>query len=76
MSLKAFETTLIFYEPTRHLERTLREFQEVFGDKSIVIARELTKVFEEFISGSISDLLVHTQLKALKGECVLLINNR
>jgi 16S rRNA (cytidine1402-2'-O)-methyltransferase len=62
--------TLIFYESPHRVFKTLESILTVFGDRNVVIARELTKKFEEIIQGRVSELL---QLDPIKGEIVLLV---
>ncbi len=68
-----YETkTLIFYEAPHKLRKTLESMQEVFGNREIVLARELTKIHEEFIRGSIVDIL--KQINNPKGEYVIILD--
>lgn len=62
--------TLIFYESSIKLGRSLSDLKEIFGDIKIVICRELTKMHEEVWSGKISDAL--SRLANFKGELVIL----
>ncbi|MBR4496052.1 MAG: 16S rRNA (cytidine(1402)-2'-O)-methyltransferase [Acholeplasmatales bacterium] len=68
--LKYVNHTLIFYEAPHRIYETLADMLEVFGDRYVVLARELTKTFEEYISGSISDVLKEENIK---GEIVLIV---
>ena len=72
-SLKAFEGTLVLYESPYRIEKVLGELNEVFPDRQVVLARELTKKFEEFLRGKPAELLVLTQKRSLQGEFVVLI---
>jgi 16S rRNA (cytidine1402-2'-O)-methyltransferase len=54
----------------------LGELSEVFPERQVVLARELTKKFEEFLRGKPAELLVLTQKRTLKGEFVILIEPR
>jgi len=65
--------TIIIYENTLRLNRTIRQIIEIIGDRPAVICRELTKFHEEKIRGTLSSLLDLLNRKKLKGECVLLI---
>ena len=65
--------TIIIYENTLRLNRTIRQILEIIGDRPAVICRELTKIHEEKIRGTLSSLLELLSSKKLKGECVLLI---
>ena len=62
--------TLIIYEAPHKLESTLNTMLEVLGDRDICIARELTKIHEEFIRGKISEILNSVEYR---GECVILV---
>ena len=67
--------TLIFYESPKRIKRLVTSALEIFGDRNACLCRELTKRHEEFLRGSLSEIL--TALSArdqIKGECVLLIS--
>ena len=71
------ERTVIFYESPRQLPVFLEELQMVFGDRTAVLCRELTKIHEEFMRGRLSE--IHAALKqraSIKGECTLLVAGR
>jgi len=74
VSLKGSEATIIFYESPHRLLKTLQDMQEVWGDPVIVVARELTKKFEEIRREKTSLLIEHFTVHAPKGEFVLLYN--
>ncbi len=67
------ERTIVLYESPHRIQRTLRDLIEAFGDRSCVLARELTKMYEEMHRGTLSALLELTNDKTLKGEMVLVI---
>jgi len=67
-------STMIFFEAPHRLTKTLEEFLSVFGDVHIVIARELTKVYQEVRRELISEAITHFTKTQPKGEFVLLIN--
>ena len=69
-ALKLFPYTLIFYEAPHRIEKTLALALSVLGDRKACLARELTKLHEEYHRGSLSELC---RLRDLKGEMVLLI---
>jgi 16S rRNA (cytidine1402-2'-O)-methyltransferase len=73
-ALKGQEATIIFYESPHRLLKTLKDMQEVWDDPTIVVARELTKKFEEIRKDKTSLLIKHFTLHAPKGEFVLLYN--
>jgi 16S rRNA (cytidine1402-2'-O)-methyltransferase len=69
------ETTFILYESPKRLIKTLHLIREVFGEVSVCIARELTKIHEEFLRGSISDVIDKLlERDKIKGEVVLLFS--
>ena len=67
--------TLIFYESPHRIIATLNDMSEVFGDRKMVLARELTKTFETFLEGSIAEVLalVEGDPNQQKGEMVLMV---
>lgn len=72
-SLKDETSTLVFYLPTRKIPNFLTLINEVFGPRKIVIAREMTKVYEQFIRGTSNEILEKIDSMTLKGETTLLI---
>lgn len=72
--LKPSESTLIFYETPRRIVEALRDVEAVLGPRPIVLARELTKLHEEFLRGTASELWqTLEQRSSVKGEFVLMI---
>lgn len=71
--LSNLKHTVIFYESCHRIVAALEDIQSVFGDKNIVIARELTKKFEEIKRGTPSDLISHFQKTKPRGEFVVVI---
>lgn len=65
--------TLVFYEAPHRLLATIKNIYEVLGDREGVIARELTKVHEEFIRGPLSELIARIENDSLRGEFTILI---
>jgi 16S rRNA (cytidine1402-2'-O)-methyltransferase len=76
--LLANETrTIIFYESPHKLLKTLGQFVEYFGgDRNISISRELSKLHEETLRGSVSELLKHFEAKPVKGEIVIVVGGK
>ncbi len=72
-SLKIVTGTLVLYESPYRIEKLLGELNEVFPDREVVLARELTKKFEEFLRGRPAELLAMAQKRNLKGEFVVLV---
>lgn len=73
-SLAGEEATLIFYLPVRRIPEFLAAILETLGDRRTVIARELTKIHEEFIRGMASELLEAAGKRGFKGEATVLIH--
>lgn len=71
-SLKNFQNTIIFYESPHRINETLKTLLEVFGNRSAVIGRELTKLNEEFIRGTLEEL-ISIDPTTLKGEMVIIV---
>ena len=69
------EETLIFYESPHHIEETIKLLHSVFGDRRCVIARELTKLNEEYIRGNLLEL-TELDFSTLKGEMVILVEGK
>ena len=72
-NLKNREETLIFYESPHHIKETLKLMNEVFGNRDAVLARELTKINEEYIRGTLDELAAIDE-STIKGEMVLIIS--
>lgn len=73
-SLETRDDTLIFYEAPHRIDSTLKAIYEVFGDRPTVIAREITKRYEEFLRGNLSDLIKEPLL--IKGEIVIVMDGK
>jgi 16S rRNA (cytidine1402-2'-O)-methyltransferase len=72
--LKAQPRTLIFYESPRRILALLEELRAVLGDRRAVVCREMTKIYEEFIRGTLSELrAVLASRQDVKGECTVLV---
>lgn len=71
------ERTMIFYESTHRILKTLESLQKFCPDKKVCIARELTKIYEEIKSGTATELLeyLNTNKEKQKGEFVVLVSN-
>src|SRR5260370_15087725 len=65
--------TVVVYETPHRLGEALRDAQELLGDRKACLAREITKVHEEFIRGTLSELVERVGAKKLRGEMTLLI---
>ncbi len=69
--------TLIFYESPHKLVKTLTQFSEYFGaERKASVSRELTKLYEETIRGTLAELVQHFTTKSPKGEFVLIVSGK
>ena len=69
--IKKIKQTLIFYEAPHKLINTLENIKEILGDRNIVLAKEITKIHEEYIRGKVSEVLQKQQNP--KGEFVIIV---
>jgi 16S rRNA (cytidine1402-2'-O)-methyltransferase len=68
------ERTMVFYESPHRLLKTLEQCMEYFGqERTCSVSRELTKVFEENYSGSLTEVYQHFTAKDIKGELVIIV---
>ena len=66
--------TMVFYESPRRLLSLLQEFLDTFGDRNIVVTRELTKIHEEALRGTVSDILADLKARdTIKGEITVIL---
>jgi len=73
-NIKELNATLIFYESPRRVKTLISTMLIIFGDRKACLAREITKLHEEYLRGSLSDILKKLEAKkAIKGECSLFI---
>jgi 16S rRNA (cytidine1402-2'-O)-methyltransferase len=72
-ALRTFAGTLVLYESPYRIEKLLSELLEVFPGRQVVLGRELTKKFEEFLRGTPVELIEITKKRSLKGEFVVLV---
>lgn len=76
-SLKDEERTMIFYESPFRLVKTLQQFAEVYGgDRQVSVCREISKVHEESVRGSLDEVIAHFKEKEPKGEIVIVLAGR
>ena len=71
--LKDATRTLVFYEAPHRLLEMLKDAREILGEREIVIAREVTKVHEEFVRGTIGTAIEYLKRRPVKGEITVLI---
>lgn len=74
--LKKRQETILFYEAPHRLKETLKDMELVLGNRRIVLARELTKKFEEFLRGTLTEAVEWSQTEEIRGEfCIVLEGN-
>ena len=72
LSLENKKETLVFYEAPHRILKTLNQIRDILGNRYACLARELTKINEEYIRGSL-DELIHLDESTLRGEMVLIV---
>ena len=70
---KAYPETQIFYESPHRVKATLENMLSIYGDRSVVLVRELTKIYEEYQRGLISEVIGFITENPLKCECLLIV---
>lgn len=71
------ERTMIFYESPHRLLKTLQQFAEYFGvERKVSVSRELTKIYEETVNGSVQEVIRHFLEKEVRGEIVIVVEGR
>jgi 16S rRNA (cytidine1402-2'-O)-methyltransferase len=74
--LKKRQETILFYEAPHRLKETLKDMEAILGNRRIVLARELTKKFEEFLRGTLAEAVEWSQTQEIRGEfCIVLEGN-
>ena len=72
-SLENLDMTIVLFESPHRLIKTLNQLKEALGERPIVVARELTKLYEEIIRGNFSSAIEFFEAKKIKGEIVIMI---
>ncbi len=75
-ALKNEEATLVFFIPTRKLLPFLKAILAEMGNRQVVVAREMTKIHEEFIRGTIEEMVQKLEGRALKGEATVIVKGK
>jgi len=71
--IKNLDVTIIIYESPKRLEKNLKIIYEILGNCKVVIAREISKIYEEYIRGELKDIINQLKNKKLKGEITLIL---
>jgi 16S rRNA (cytidine1402-2'-O)-methyltransferase len=74
--LEKARETIIFYESPHRIIETLKDIFDIFGDRDIVLARELTKMYEEVLRGRVSEIQSQITGRKIKGEITLVISGK
>jgi 16S rRNA (cytidine1402-2'-O)-methyltransferase len=74
--LKELRETLVLYESPHRINQTLQDIFEILGNREMVLARELTKIYEEILRGTVSEIINQIKDKKLKGEITLIISGK
>ncbi|MBA4423428.1 MAG: 16S rRNA (cytidine(1402)-2'-O)-methyltransferase [Syntrophus sp. (in: bacteria)] len=75
-SLKQDERTLVFYESPRRLLSSLQDIDELLGEREVVVSREMTKIYEEFLRGPAGRLITDLGEGPIRGEVTLIVAGR
>jgi 16S rRNA (cytidine1402-2'-O)-methyltransferase len=75
-ALQDHPETIVLFESPHRLLKTLRAVYEAWGNRPVVVARELTKVHEEFLRGTLAELIAELERRPRRGEVTLLIGGR
>ena len=76
-TLQNEERTMIFYESPHRVLKTLNQFVEYFGlERKVSISREISKMFEESIRGTVAEVILHLEQKKPKGEFVIIVSGK
>ena len=72
--LKNDARTLVFYEAPHRLNESLQDMHQIFGERQIAIGRELSKVHEEFLRGTVSEVMARLADREVKGEITIVVH--
>lgn len=67
---------IVFFESPNRLKKTLKDILTIFGNRDIFIAREMTKIHQEFFRGSTKEAIQHFSEKDVKGELTIIISSK
>jgi len=75
--LKKRQETILLYEAPHRIKETLKDMEAILGNRRIVLARELTKKFEEFLRGTLAEAVEWSQAEEIRGEfCIVIEGNQ
>ena len=73
-SVKKETKTMVFYESPNRIVSTLKDIGDILGDRQIAVSRELTKIYEETLRGTVSEVIKSLEEKRVKGEITLVVS--
>lgn len=74
LDANASHATMVFYESPYRLVKTLKEMRECFGgERKAVVGRELTKLYEECIRGTLDEVIARLEKQTIRGECTIVV---
>jgi 16S rRNA (cytidine1402-2'-O)-methyltransferase len=73
---KDLEATIVFYESPKRILKTLKIMKEVFKEGKIAIAREISKIYEEYLRGDLDEIIEILEKRKLKGEITVIFSKR
>lgn len=71
--LSQLTDSILLYESPYRIKKTIADLYRIFGDRQVVIARELTKRFEEYVRGTMKEVVDWAETETIKGECCIVI---
>lgn len=74
--VRAYPHTLVFYESPHRVGKCLNDMLEILGDRQACLAREISKKFEQYIRGTLSEIIQQIALRNVKGEIVLIVSGK
>jgi 16S rRNA (cytidine1402-2'-O)-methyltransferase len=74
--LKDLEATIVFYESPKRILKTLKIMKEVFKEGKVAIAREISKIYEEYLRGDLEEIIKILEERKLKGEITVIFSKR
>ncbi len=75
-SLRDENRTLIFYESPHRLLSSLHDIETLLGNRAVVVSREITKIYEEFLRGTAAEVMAELKEKTVRGEVTLIVAGR
>ena len=71
--LDTIDSTIVYYESTHRIEKSMEELSVIVGDRSVIVCRELTKIYETIYRGTAKEILDALKASSMKGEFVVVV---